>query len=195
MNDHDELSQRQAKNGRPDAEATPVSAPPRVRHRTRLQNIVLGVVLGSVVGLIGVFGAMVYFNRDQLPLMKAAEFEAAQAKWNQRGPANYDMDLEGNFDLKGRLHVEVHNGKVTAMTLDGQPKPERLWDYYSVPGLFGIIREDLERNAAAVTNPEKVVIQQAEFDPDLGYPRRYQRSGASAGQGGDWKIVRFRAVE
>ena len=27
-----------------------------------------------------------------------------------RGPANYDMDLEGNFDLKGRLHVEVHNG-------------------------------------------------------------------------------------
>ena len=112
-----------------------------------------------------------------------------------RGPANYDMDLEGNFDLKGRLHVEVHNGKVTAMTIDGQPTPERLWDYYSVAGLFGIIREDLERNAAAVTNPEKVVIQQAEFDSELGYPRRYQRSGTSAGQGGDWKIVRFRAVE
>ncbi len=194
MDTHNETDRMETNNGQPAPDA-PSSQRRATRGRTRLQNIVLGVILGSVVGLIGVFGAMVYFNRDQLPLMKAAEFEAAQAKWNQRGPANYDMDLEGNFNLKGRLHVEVHNGKVTAMTLDGQPKPKRLWDYYSVPGLFGIIREDLERNAAAVTNPEKVVIQQAEFDSELGYPRRYQRSGASAGQGGDWKIVRFRAVE
>jgi hypothetical protein len=194
MDAQNEADRLETNNGQPSSDA-PANPTRTARRRTRLQNIVLGVILGSVVGLIGVFGAMVYFNRSQLPLMKAAAFEAAQAKWSQRGPANYDMDLEGNFNLKGRLHVEVHNGKVTAMTLDGQPKPERLWDYYSVPGLFGIIREDLERNAAAVTNPEKVVIQQAEFDSELGYPRRYQRSGASAGQGGDWKIVRFRAVE
>jgi hypothetical protein len=178
-------------NGQPEAPAPRA----RFRGRTRLQNIVLGAVLGSVVGLIGVFGAMVYFNRDQLPLMKAADFEAAQTRWKEHGPANYDLDLEGNFDLKGRLHVEVRNRKVTAMSLDGRAEPERLWDYYSVPGLFGIIRDDLDRNARADAKPENIVIQQAEFDPEFGYPRRYQRSGASAGQGGDWRIVRFRAVE
>jgi Family of unknown function (DUF6174) len=194
MDDHDETVRLETNNGKPAPDAQ--TAPARTaRRRTRLQNIVLGVVLGSVVGLIGVFGAMVYFNRGQLPLMKAGDFEVAEKKWKDRGPPNYDMDLEGNFDQKGRLHVEVHNGKVTAMTLDGQPKPARLWDYYSVPGLFGIIREDLERNAVAAAKSENLVIQQAEFDPDLGYPRRYQRSGASAGLGGDWKVVRFRAVE
>jgi hypothetical protein len=194
MDAHNETDRLETNNGRPapDPTANPLRTP---RGRTRLQNIVRGVLLGSLVGLVGVFGAMVYFNRNQLPLMKAAEFEAAQTKWKDRGPANYDMDLVGNFDMKGRLHVTVRNGRVTAMTLDGEPKPQRLWDYYSVPGLFGIIREDLERNAVAAAKSEPVVIQQADFDPVLGFPRRYQRSGASAGQGGDWKIVLFRAIE
>jgi hypothetical protein len=194
MDTHNETDRLETNNGRPAPD--PTANPLRTRRgRTRLQNIVRGVLLGSLVGLVGVFGAMVYFNRNQLPLMKAAEFEAAQTKWKDRGPANYDMDLVGNFDLKGRLHVTVRNGRVTAMTLDGEPKPQRLWDYYSVPGLFGIIREDLERNAAAAAKSEPVVMQQADFDPVLGFPRRYQRSGASAGQGGDWKIVLFRAIE
>jgi hypothetical protein len=193
MDARDETDRLETNNGQPAPE--PASSPGIARGRTRLQNIVLGVVLGSVVGLIGVFGAMVYFNRGQLSLMKAADFEAAETRWKDRGPANYDLDLEGNFVLKGRLHVEVRNGKVTAMTLDGRAEPERLWDYYSVPGLFGIIRDDLERNARADAKPENIVIQQAEFDTEFGYPRRYQRSGASAGQGGDWRIVRFRAVE
>jgi hypothetical protein len=127
--------------------------------------------------------------------MTAAAFEAAEARWSQRGPASYDMDLEGNFDLKGKLHVEVRKGTVSAMTLDGQPEPPRLWDYYSVPGLFGIIRDDLKRNKASATNPENAVIQQAEFDAELGFPRRYQRSGSSAGQGGDWRVVAFRPVK
>jgi hypothetical protein len=160
-----------------------------------LQNIVLGAIGGSFFGLIGILGVMVWMNRGQLPLMKVADFEAAEARWKERGPASYDLDLEGNFDLKGQLHVEVRQGHVTAMTLDRRPEPQRLWDYYSVPGLFGIIRDDLDRNAGAAAKPDTAVSQQAEFDAELGFPRRYQRSGASAGQGGDWRIVRFRAVE
>jgi hypothetical protein len=194
MDAHNETDRLETNNGQPSPDV-PANSRGSARGRTRLQNIVLGAILGSAVGLIGVFGAMVYFNRDQLPLMKAADFEAAAARWNEHGPANYDLDLEGNFDLKGRLRVLVRNRKVTAMTLDGRAEPERLWDYYSVPGLLGIIRDDLDRNARADAKPENLVVQQAEFDPEFGYPRRYQRSGASAGQGGDWRIVRFRAVE
>lgn len=195
MDQQGKTEQSSQNNGRPDSQATPLSTNVSARGRSRLQNIVLGVVVGSLVGLIGIIGVMVLINRGQLPLMKAAEFEAAEARWSQRGPASYDMDLEGNFDLKGRLHVEVRKGTVSAMTLDGQPEPPRLWDYYSVPGLFGIIRDDLKRNEASATNPENAVIQQAEFDAELGFPRRYQRSGASAGQGGDWRVVAFRSVK
>src|SRR6266566_7146944 len=149
----------QPKNGQPETDGPP-SPTLQLRGRTRLRNIVLGAVVGSLVGLVGVIGVMVLINRGQLPLMKAAEFEAARARWNERGPANYDLDLEGNFDLKGRLHVEVRKRLVSAMTLDGQPEPRRLWDYYSVPGLFGIIRDDLKRNEASATNPENAVVQQ-----------------------------------
>jgi hypothetical protein len=195
MDQQGQTEQSSQNNGQPDPQATPLAANASAQGRSRLQNIVLGAIVGSLVGLSGIIGVMVFINRGQLPLMKAGEFEAAEARWNQRGPAGYDMDLEGNFDFKGRLHVEVRNGAVSAMTLDGQPEPPRLWDYYSVPGLFGIIRDDLKRNEASATNPENAVIQQAEFDAELGFPRRYQRSGASAGQGGDWRVVDFRAVK
>ena len=194
MDTHNEADPRRTNNGQPAADG-PETLKALRQGRSRLQNIVRGVVVGSLVGLIGIIGVMVFINRGQLPLMKAGEFEAAEARWNQRGPASYDMDLEGNFDLKGRLHVEVRKGTVSAMTLDGQPEPPRLWEYYSVPGLFGIIRDDLKRNEASAATPENAVIQQAEFDAELGFPRRYQRSGASAGQGGDWRVVNFRAVK
>jgi hypothetical protein len=195
MSHRGDSKDRPATNGRSNADAAPPSQNASLCGRSRLQNIVLGAIVGSLVGLIGIIGVMVFINRGQLPLMKAGEFEAAEARWNERGPVSYDMDLEGNFDLKGRLHVEVRKGTVSAMTLDGQPEPPRLWDYYSVPGLFGIIRDDLKRNEASATNPENAVIQQAEFDVEFGLPRRYQRSGASAGQGGDWRVVDFRAVK
>jgi hypothetical protein len=132
METHNEAAPPQANNGQPATDG-PEALKPLRQGRSRLKNIVLGAILGSLVGLTGVIGVMVLINRGQLPLMKAAEFEAAEARWSQRGPTSYDMDLEGNFDLKGRLHVEVRKGTVSAMTLVGQPEPPRLWDYYSVP--------------------------------------------------------------
>jgi hypothetical protein len=128
--------------------------------------------------------------------MSATDFEAAVSRWNERGLKNYEMELEGNFDIKGKLHVAVRNGEVTSMSLDGQPSPARIWEYWSVNGLFGIIRRDLDRNEAAAKNPggplPQPVLQQAEFDPELGFPRRYQRSEISSGQSGDWRIVSLR---
>ena len=85
------------------------------------------------------------------------------------------------------------------MSLEGQPSPARLWEYWSVSGLFGIIGRDLDRNEAAAKNPggalRQPVLQQADFDSDLGFPRRYQRTEISSGQTGDWRIVSLRRVE
>jgi Family of unknown function (DUF6174) len=196
----DDAERVQAKNGQPPA-TDPLDAGmvARRRSRTRLRNLVLGAVIGSVIGLVGTIGVMVYFNRGQLPIMTPTEFEAAVSRWNERGPKSYDMDLEGNFDIKGKLHVEVRNGDVTAMSLDRQPSPARIWEYWSVSGLFGVVRRDLDRNQAAAKNPggslPQPVLQQAEFDPDLGFPRRYQRTEISSGQSGDWRIVSLRRAD
>ena len=175
------------------------SGMPPARSRWRLRRIALGFMIGATVGLVGAIVAIAYWNRDQLPVMTKAEFQAAKARWEQHGPASYNMDLEGHFDITGHVHVEVRDGAVTAMSLGGKPSPQRLWRFYSVPGLFGIIHDDLDRNDLAAQHPgdatKTTVYQQAEFDPQLGIPLRYRRTEQPVGRQGNWRITKFRAVK
>jgi Family of unknown function (DUF6174) len=187
-----------AKNGQPDTERGPISDPSSGRRRpfrSRLRTIMLGVLIGSMIGLVGTIGLIVFLNRGQLPLMRPGDLEAAESRWKQRGPTNYNMDLEGSFDIKGHMHVEVRNREVTAMSLDGRPSASRLWHLWSVSGLFEFIEADVKRNVEAANHeggalPEPV-LQQAEFDRELGLPRGYQRTEVSTGQSGGWRIVKF----
>jgi Family of unknown function (DUF6174) len=197
----DDAAAPAAKNGQPDAEQGPLSDPSGGRrrpYRSRLRTVMLGVVIGSMIGLVGTIGLIVFLNRGQLPIMRTTDLEAAENRWKQRGPTSYDMDLEGSFDIKGHMHVEVRNREVTAMSLDGRPSPARLWRLWSVNGLFEFIEADARRNAEAANHeggalPEPV-LQQAEFDPELGLPRGYQRTELSTGQSGGWRIVKFERV-
>jgi uncharacterized protein DUF6174 len=188
-------------NGQPETAAAPLDGPaiPRRRSRLRLRSVLLGVVMGSAIGLAGMISLVVFLNRGQLPIMQPAELKAAEQRWRDRGPASYTMDLEGSFDIKGHMHVEVRNGEVTAMSLDGRPSPPRIWNLWSANGLFDFIETDLKRNTDAVHHeggplPEPV-LQQAVFDPELGLPRAYQRTELASGQSGGWTIVKFEGVE
>jgi hypothetical protein len=161
--------------------------------------VMLGVAIGSVVGLLGTIGVAIYMNRGQLPIMHAAELAMAESRWKERGPGGYTMDFEGTFDIKGHMHVEVRKGEVTAMSLDGRPSQPRLWSQWSVDGLFEFIRTDLKRNVEAENHVggslPQPVLQQAEFDPDLGFPRAYQRTELATGQSGGWRIVSFNRLD
>ena len=204
---HDDLAKRDdvaapaARNGQPDTEPAPMSDPNGGRRRTyrsRLPTVMLGVVIGSMIGLVGTVGLIVFLNRGQLPIMRPTDLEAAESRWKQRGPTSYNLDLEGSFDIKGHMHVEVRNRAVIAMSLDGRPSPRRLWPLWSVSGLFEFIEADAKRNAEAANHegialPEPV-LQQAEFDAELGLPRGYQRTELSTGQSGGWQIVKFEPV-
>ena len=166
------------------------------RRSVRRRWLVLGFIVGAGLGAVTVLAVVVH---RQLPLLKRADFDAAKSRWKAHGPASYDLDIEGSFDMgKGLTHVEVRQGKVTALTMGGQPKPQAQWPFYSVPGLFRIIADDLEQNEAAVKTPggdsEPLYDQQAEFDPRLGYPLRYRRTVVKSGQTGEWKIIKFQPV-
>ncbi|HKD35581.1 MAG TPA: DUF6174 domain-containing protein [Pirellulales bacterium] len=164
----------------------------------RLRSVLLGAVIGSAAGLIGMISLVVFLNRGQLPIMRPGDLKAAEQRWRLHGPASYKMDLEGTFEIKGQMHVEVRNGEVTAMSLDRRPSPPRLWNLWSVSGLFDFIETDLKRNEEAAHHeggavPEPV-FQQAEFDSDNGLPRAYQRTELVTGQSGGWRIVKFDPV-
>lgn len=171
-------------------------APVVRRRRISLRFIAGAIVLGSALGLIAAIVVLVVTNRGQPSRMTSYAFEAARERWKRHGPASYDMDIEQSLGLTGKIHVEVRHDQVTAMTINGEPAAPRLWDSWSVPGLFGIIRLDLDRNSAVATEQSKgIVFQQAEFDAENGLPRVYRRTESPGGQPVEWRIVAFRAVQ
>ena len=62
--------------------------------------------------------------------------------------------------------------------------------------MFGIISSDLEnldqRERAFGAEDVSQLVQQAEFDDELGYPRRYRRAVMTTGDAIEWEIVEFK---
>jgi len=166
----------------------PVPRRSRISLRFVAGAIVFGILLGLAIAVLFV----VLSTRGQPPRMSAADFEAARQRWRERGPASYDMDIEQSQGISGKIHVEVRSGRVAAMTINGEPAPERLCDNWSIPGLFEIIGLDLERNRGVAGQTQPAIFQQAEFDADTGLPRVYRRSDLESGQCAEWRIVTFR---
>jgi hypothetical protein len=171
---------------------------PLPRRSGRLQRIALGLVLGSLLGLAAAAAVLAIARRDPLPPFGFDELNAAAQRWEANGPRDYDMDLELTGINPGVAHVEVRQGKVTAMTLNGRPTKQHLWDDWAVPGLFAIIRRDLESclvpkpapGQSADAPAPQPVYPHGLFDPHYGYPAQYHRitpTGADA----QWKVTRF----
>lgn len=161
----------------------------------RLRAILLGVFGGAIVVPLAI-AAFVLFTRERAPLVTADNLHAAQQKWNEHGPADYELDLELTGNRPGKVHVEVRDRQVVHMTRDGvEPKQKRTWDYWSVRGMFDTIADELEMakapakafNAPAASQ----VMQRADFDPSLGYPRRYDRVVLGADFEVHWRVTRF----
>ena len=167
------------------------------RRRISLRFVAGAIVLGTALGLIATVVVLVVSTRGQPPRMTSDAFEAAREHWKRHGPASFEMDIEQSLGLTGKIHVEVRHEQVTAMTINGEPAAPRLWDSWSVPGLFGIIRLDLDRNsaAAAAGQSQPVVFQQAEFDADNGLPRVYRRTELEGGQSVEWRITAFQPLK
>jgi hypothetical protein len=128
-----------------------------------------------------------------------AGYEAALERWKANGPTSYDLDLVLGGNQTGDIHVEVRDGQVTRMTRNGvAPERRAAWDYWSVDSQFQIIGDEMDmardpkRGFAAP--PGSRVIQRADFDPELGYPREYQRTVLGTRLDIHWKIAHFESV-
>jgi hypothetical protein len=180
-----------------------VDPPPK--RRSKLRNLAVGMVLGSAIAILGIVAVLYLSRGQQLPGITFEILDAAVRQWSDAGPQDYEFDAELTGVNPSVVHVEAKNGQVTAMTVNGRPTKPHTWDDWSVPGLFGVIRRDLEvcmnpnNQAAKQTNgadansaQAEVVVPRGTFDPKLGYPTQYHRV-TPTGQDAKWRITRFEA--
>jgi hypothetical protein len=150
---------------------------------------------------VAIAAVVVYaiLTREATPRLTAEAYEAAVNRWEAHGPASYDLDLELTGNRPGKIHVEVRDGQVVRMTRDGvQPKQERTWYYWSVPGQFDTIAQELEMArdpVASFKSPEATqMVIWAAFDAEYGYPQKYDRTVLGTDFEIHWKVTRFEAI-
>lgn len=164
------------------------------RRLRRVAITIACMALGAIAGLI-VF-ALTTIRRPPPPMTRS-DFEAAVQRWHAHGPQDYSMTVELSGWQSGTMAVVVENGQPISVQRNGVPTPKRTWAYWTIDGLFGIIQVDLE----GLDQPERAfdvgdvsqLVQQAEFDTELGYPRRYRRAVQTTGDAIEWEIIHFEA--
>ena len=165
------------------------------KRRLRFGPMLLGATLGLVVVLAATL-AVVLLSRDRTPRLTAEAYEAAARRWDERGPANYNLDLDLTGNRPGHIHVEVRDGQPVRMTRDGvQPKQERTWFYWTVPGQLDTIASELDMAhdpSASFASPQATqMVIWAEFDPEFGYPTDYDRVVLGTNFEIHWRVTRF----
>jgi hypothetical protein len=168
------------------------NAPPRSRRLHRIA-ISLGCIALGVVG--GLLTFVLTTIRRPPPAMTAADFEAAVARWAANRPVNYEMEIQLRGRQSGTIRVMIKDNEPIHVEHNDVSVAQSAWEYWTVDGLFKIIRTDLE----GLDQPERAfgeqdvaqLVQQAEFDTKLGYPRRYRRAVLTTGDEIEWEIVQF----
>ena len=167
--------------------------PGRPSRRLRRIAISIGCIVAGIVGGLLVFGLT--SMRRPPPAMRAGDFEGAMERWEANGPADYEMTVEVSGRQSGTIQVVVKRGEPVSVRREGKPVAEHTWQYWTVEGLFEIIRTDLEgldqRERAFGTEDISQLVQQAEFHAELGYPRRYRRAVLTTGDAIEWEVTEF----
>jgi hypothetical protein len=183
----------------PDRSADTVGAESTNPRSSPMPGWARAVVVGAILlGLaLGAGLALELFVVERLPQLTVATLEAAERRWDQKGPQSYDLDLTIEGAQPGVVHVEVRAGVTTAMQRDGiAPQQRRVWDVWSVPGMF----ETIERERELAEDPQHEmdlnagarVDLRAEFDPTYGYPVRFHRVVFGGGPEVYWKVTNFK---
>ena len=171
--------------------------PPASRRRPRLKVLAWGVVLGAMLA-IGAIVVLLLLARDPTPRLTTAALQAAKNRWEANGPESYDVDVVTSGAQVGHYHVEVRNGLPTAVAREGRPPPRRVWDVWTVPGMFDTLDRELENaeqgaqgfGAAAGSR----AVMRCVFDEQFGYPRLYNRTVLGASLDVRWEVTHFNVV-
>jgi len=129
----------------------------------------------------GLAAGTALWMRDRTPRLTAAALDEAHALWLKRGPAEYDLVLRVQNDRAApiRYSIACRHGTVAEFKAgDGSgAQPSAVQGaYYTVAGLFEVLRRELEMaEGPPVPGAPAKAILRADFDPEMGYPRVFKR--------------------
>ena len=166
------------------------------QRRRRLLAFLLGNAIGGAVVLL-LWGLLM--RRERLPELTRATLTAAEERWAQHGPKSYDLAIQLKGARPGTFEVEVREGTVTHMTRNGiAPARRETWEVWTVPGMFDTIEADWSKRddvaQGFATPPGSQLVQLADFDAALGYPKRYYRMIPGTNLDVFWEVTQFRTA-
>lgn len=147
--------------------------------------LVLALLLGAAVGLL-------LLGRNRAGELTAERLAEARQIWEAERPDSYRLELEMGGSLSDVRTVVVRDGRVVSMTAGGIEVPESAWEYWSVDGLFDVLRTELS-NAASPRGPVagREVALLARFEPTWGYPTYFYRHIMGTSNDVEWRVVDF----
>lgn len=174
----------------------PAEQPPAGEPRNVGCTFLLWLAGGLLIGMIGTLVFLRWKYADPMPEITPADYYAARDRWQQNGPASYDIEVRVMGSRPALHRVEVREGKAVAAWINDVPhSQQRTYSTWSVPGMFGTIGRDIdhiERHAAGKADPTTPRLTlRAEFDPDTGIPRRYRRIQWGSPVQVSWEVIRF----
>ena len=152
-----------------------------------------GKIVFAIVGIIAIAALVFVITRvraNSLPTITRADFEAAQQRWIDSETSNYEIAVKVEGMQPGSYEVAVQNDIATAATFDGRDlRRQRTFGTWSVGGMFDTLSRDLETN-----DKHGYLLLKAEFDPEYGYPMKYERMEMRTGAHDtlQWEVTKFR---
>lgn len=156
----------------------------------RRRNI---VIAASAFGL-GLLTALLYLREPTVPLTME-RLEAARRLWQESAIRTYCM----SYLMHGsRYDVDVTDGFVTSLTVNGHTLSINQPGAYSVAGLFDTLGAEIE-NIHDPSNPLGIppgnVVARVRFHKTRGYPERYIRGGTGLSRGTSMEMLSFEPGE
>jgi hypothetical protein len=159
------------------------------------------ILLGVAVGLVLPFVALrLYQSGKSLPELTPETLAAAQSRWDATGLQDYRVEVRVQARETERYAVEVRDGDALQAWRNERPLTQRrVFDTWSIPGMFSTMADDLDRaaRAKAGTAPpgSGQLMLRCEFDETTGAPLEYHRIEWGSHLEVRWQIVRLVAVE
>lgn len=158
----------------------------KVTQMLRRRNL----ILAASCFLLGLVAALLVLREPTTPLTQESLARARQ-RWADAAMLSY----RSTYRMHGSLYeVEVQDGLVASITVNGQSPSIAQPGAYSIDGLFDTLQSELENihdPSNPLGTPPGNVVARVRFDDRLGYPRRYIRGGTGLSRGSTLEMLEF----
>jgi hypothetical protein len=153
----------------------------------RLRLLRIGII-GAAVGLAIAMLITIIARRGTLPPLSRQALHDAEAAWKAAGVRNYSIEIEVRGAQPAIYAVEVKDGEPISGSRNGIPfTRRRSWETWSVPGMFETVASDV----ASLEEHSASLVVRCQFDPQFGYPAKYERIQMGTGLQVSWEVTKF----